>query len=209
MARYYDINGKLYPSVTTVLSIIRKPFLERWRGELGNEEADRLRDEAGDLGSMVHDYCQAIDEGKPFLKTINEEIAMIVDSYRQWSKVMVKRWIRIEEVVCCDHYQYAGRLDRVAVLKGERRPTVIDLKTSGAISKEMGLQLAAYQHCLEDQGLKPHRRIVVHLDKKNPGEPVRVYEFDDYDRDLRLFLYSLELYRHFEGGKKDVSIVSA
>lgn len=206
--RYYSINGNLYLSVTTALLIIRKPFLERWRGELGNEEADRVRDKAGDLGSQVHNCCQALDEGKPYIAT-SQDVEAMVTAYREWAETMVKAWVKIEEVVKCDHYQYAGRLDRVAILKGDRKPTVLDLKTSSMVSKDMGLQLAAYQHCLEDAGITPHRRIVLHLDKKSPGKPPKAHEFFDYQKDFRLFLYSLELYKYFEGGKKNVSIVSA
>ena len=206
--RYYNINGNLYPSVTTALSIIRKPFLERWRGELGNEEADRVRDEAGDLGSEVHNCCQAIDEGHQYYCN-SEMVEKIVETYKQWTFAMVKTWVEVEKVVHCDHYQYAGRLDRVAVLKGDKKPTVIDLKTSPVASKDMGLQLAAYQHCLEDMGITPIRRIIIRLDKKNPGKKATVHEFSDYQKDFRLFLYALEIYKHFEGGKKDVNVVSA
>lgn len=209
--RYYQIGDKQYVSVTTALSIIRKPFLERWRGELGNEEADRIRDEAGELGSVVHDMCQSLDAGTAFIGSANDTAWAIIQAYQQWTKAMVKEWIKIEEVVSCDHYWYAGRVDRVAILKGDRnKPTVIDLKTSGYIGKEMGLQLAAYQHCLEDIGIKPKRRIIVQLDKEVPGNPVKVHEFPDYATDFRMFLYALELFRHFEGGnKKDVYVISA
>ena len=47
VGRHYEVDGKLYPSVTTILSIIRKPYLERWRGEIGNDDADFIMEEAG------------------------------------------------------------------------------------------------------------------------------------------------------------------
>lgn len=205
MARYYKINNKLHVSVTTALTIIRKPYLERWRGELGNEEADRIRDEAGDLGNIVHNCCEAIDKGLNPVLPNDEQIKQMITAYERWAESTVKEWIKIEEVVACSHYLYAGRVDRVAILKGDKtRPTVIDIKTSGSIDKDMGLQLAAYQHALEDIGLKPKRRIIVHIDKKKPGN-LNVYEFPDYETDFRMFLYSLELFRYFEkGGKRDV-----
>ena len=34
MGRHYEVDGNLYPSVTTILSIIRKPYLERLRDKL-------------------------------------------------------------------------------------------------------------------------------------------------------------------------------
>ena len=42
------------PSVTTKLGIIDKPFLARWRGDLGNREADLRMHEAGDRGKRIH-----------------------------------------------------------------------------------------------------------------------------------------------------------
>ncbi len=49
--RYYDVNGRLCVSVTTALSVLRKPFLERWRGDIGNDAADYIMEEAGDLAA--------------------------------------------------------------------------------------------------------------------------------------------------------------
>lgn len=209
MARIYRINGQDYISVTTALEIIRKPFLERWRGSVGNDEADRIRDEAGDFGSAVHDACQAIDQGS--LPNVDETVYSVVKCYEQWTQATVKEWLKIEDVVFCSHYWYAGRVDRVAILKGDRnRPTVIDLKTSTYISKEMGLQLAAYQHCLEDEGIKPKRRIILQLPKDPLLAKIKVHEFPDYVTDFRMFLYALELYRHFGGERRgeDVCIVN-
>ena len=43
------------PSVTTKLGIINKPFLARWRGDVGNREADARMWEAQEKGSRIHD----------------------------------------------------------------------------------------------------------------------------------------------------------
>lgn len=43
-----------FPSVTTKLGIINKPFLAKWRGDIGNEAADRRMVEAQDKGSREH-----------------------------------------------------------------------------------------------------------------------------------------------------------
>lgn len=50
------------PSVTTKLGIINKPFLARWRGDVGNREADMRMFEAGERGTRIHRgyeiYCK-------------------------------------------------------------------------------------------------------------------------------------------------------
>lgn len=43
------------PSVTTKLNITDKPFLAKWRGDIGNREADTRLREAQDRGKRIHD----------------------------------------------------------------------------------------------------------------------------------------------------------
>jgi hypothetical protein len=42
------------PSVTTILGLYPKPFLQRWRGDIGNREADMRVEEAAERGSRIH-----------------------------------------------------------------------------------------------------------------------------------------------------------
>lgn len=198
MARYYDIKGRIYPSVTTILDVIRRPGIERWRGNVGNEEADRQLEEARDLGSQVHDCCQRIALGEPLRLPASEAGAKIVLAYQEWFERWVDRVVGVERVVWDDQYGYAGRYDLLAVLRGDSGPALLDLKTSRSIYPEVALQLAAYR--------KPagaHRRLVVHLDKCR-GK-ITVKEYRDHERDFRVFLYAQQLWawmQEQEGGMK-------
>lgn len=52
------------PSVTTVIGHSKpNDFLVRWRGDVGNREADRRMSEAAEKGSIIHDCCQKFCEG--------------------------------------------------------------------------------------------------------------------------------------------------
>lgn len=57
-AHYYKVtaNGQIrfIPSVTTKLGIVDKPNLARWRGDLGNREADLRMYEAAQKGTRIH-----------------------------------------------------------------------------------------------------------------------------------------------------------
>lgn len=57
-AHYYKVtvDGKTHylPSVTTKLGVIDKPNLARWRGDLGNREADLRLYDAGLRGTRIH-----------------------------------------------------------------------------------------------------------------------------------------------------------
>lgn len=46
--------GYYIPSVTTKLGVVDKPNLARWRGDIGNREADLRMHEAGDRGKRIH-----------------------------------------------------------------------------------------------------------------------------------------------------------
>ena len=53
---------KYIPSVTTKLGVVSKPFLAKWRGDIGNREADMRMFEAAERGSRIHRgyeiYCK-------------------------------------------------------------------------------------------------------------------------------------------------------
>jgi len=56
--RLYETPGGLFPSVTTILGATKatedKAALDAWRARMGEEEADRIRDEAAKRGSRFH-----------------------------------------------------------------------------------------------------------------------------------------------------------
>lgn len=52
-----------YPSVTTKLGIINKPFLMKWRGDIGNREADVRLFEAQERGSRIHHAWYTLTTG--------------------------------------------------------------------------------------------------------------------------------------------------
>lgn len=192
MGRHYEVDGKLYPSVTTILSIIRKPYLERWRGEIGNDDADFIMEEAGELGSEVHNIAEAISRGDKWGAT-DPAIQVMGAALEEWFAANVEQVIATEQFVFDPLYCYAGRLDLIAIIKGDPRPSIIDFKTGG-VWPEAFLQLAAYKHACQEDIL---RRVVLHIDKKNPGKITAKDAPNDFETDWRMFLYCLELFRYF------------
>ena len=75
---------------------------------------------------------------------------------------------------------------------------------TGGLWPESYLQLAAYQKAYS---AKTGRRIVLHVDRKNPGKIVAKDALHDNTTDWNMFLYALELYRYFnksEPGKGQI-----
>lgn len=152
---YLSDSGKYLPSVTSVLDCYPKPaaFYD-WLKKVG-EDADQIRDEAGNRGSTVHRLTEQYDAG--------EEVNLIDESgninYKliEWS--MFERYVEFRqrfefEVIfselnlISDTLGFAGTLDRV--IKFGDRLLIIDIKTSNSLYDHYWLQMAAYEKLLAE-----------------------------------------------------------
>jgi hypothetical protein len=70
------------PSVTTKLGIINKPFLAKWRGDIGNREADARVWESQEKGSRIHDAWHCYVTGglvvyNPYKRPVYTEVQIM------------------------------------------------------------------------------------------------------------------------------------
>jgi len=193
-ARFYTIDGQRLPSVTTVLGAIRSLALEHWRGKLGNVEADRRMEEAADIGKAVHRLCHAYNIGQSFVIP-DGIVGELFSAYRGWFAGNVDRVVFAEKVVVSRKYSYAGTADLLAVVKGDTIPAVIDIKCTGGFWPTMPLQLAGYREAALEEGRQVNRRLIVRLDKDEPGL-LQVKEYVEHTRDFSAFLCALGLFRY-------------
>lgn len=79
--RFYEFEGKVYPSVTTILSATRdNSGLLRWREKVGEEEANRISEEALARGSKLHEFVENyLRDG-----VIPETIGEYEESWLKW-----------------------------------------------------------------------------------------------------------------------------
>ncbi|RJQ53412.1 MAG: hypothetical protein C4521_07720 [Actinobacteria bacterium] len=190
------------PSVTTLLSVIRLPGVEWWRGELGNEEAERVLNEAGELGSDMHKLLARYNRGEKVRAPRDPQLNKMFRAHKEWSEAWVRQVIEVEYEVRSVKYQYGGTVDLVALLKGERKPAIIDYKT-GRVYRTHHFQTAGYLRAYEEQtGIKAGRRIVIHLDKHDPGTLTPIDGTDPEDD--QAFLCAMFLWRKLRGGKLNV-----
>lgn len=148
--RYYTKEKDKYePSSTTILDVFPKgEWYVKWLKEQG-DNADKIRDEAGERGSNVHAATEAIDKGlevkwadengKPLYKL--EEWQMILN-YVDFKEKVNPTILAIETVLCSHKLGFGGTLDRVVEFGGKR--WVLDIKTSNQMSATYVLQLASY-----------------------------------------------------------------
>jgi hypothetical protein len=132
--KYAAPNGKSYPSVTTVLSILSEEGIQKWRARVGEEEANKISYRASTRGTAVHSIIE---------KYLNNEedyaedfMPNIVDNFKAVRSVLDDRIGSIyaqEAALYSDHLGLAGRVDCVAEFDGKL--SIIDFKTSRKLKK--------------------------------------------------------------------------
>lgn len=152
---YLTENGNYLPSVTTILDCYPKPaaFYD-WLKKVG-EDADTIRDEAGNRGSIVHNLTERFDAGEEV--NLIDEAGKINFKLLEWA--MFERYVEFrrrfdfnvihsELHLTSEALGYAGTLDRVIGMDG--RVLIIDIKTSNSLYDHYWLQLAAYEKALAE-----------------------------------------------------------
>jgi len=131
------------PSVTTKLQSMPKPFLARWRGDVGNREADLRMNEAGQKGTRIH-YAASVlaKQGTVVFNPYNrptytqeeindmqietgKEVFVLQDQDEMWQVAKFKAWLDEvkPEIVAWDKNVYdieeneAGTIDFLFKIK--------------------------------------------------------------------------------------------
>ena len=184
-----------YPSVTTILGVAPKPYLNRWRGEIGNREADQRIREAQERGNKVHHACAVLLKGGVVgYKILKDDLDLVLD-HRPIEKVllndqtemaMAHRFVNLaaelnfetiltDQTIFSDKYKFAGSLDFLAKIPKTNYNKIdfkaglyiCDIKT-GSSSKEHLMQVAAYSVAYSElYQTKITGAIVIYLNAKN------------------------------------------
>lgn len=164
-----DKDGNLiwYPSVTYITHFYPKGIeYIRWIGNKGFDQAEQIKIEAGDRGTIVHHACEKLLKEKS-LKMDDKlkdrdgvEREMTGDEY--WAALTFHKWYQetkpliyeIESTVINRTDRYAGTLDLMVGLKdkdGIVQYGIVDIKTSPNIWPSHELQVSALQRAWEDE----------------------------------------------------------
>lgn len=153
---YNTPEGHKVPSVTTILSILPKDGLVQWRERIGDEEADRIVEEACEIGTSMHDrlegYVSNYLQGRPNTppETPEDKLAYkMAENMKRYALPDLNEIWGIEEALYCDDL-YAGRTDLIGVYKG--KSAIIDYKSARRWKRpewveSYRMQIAAYNFC--------------------------------------------------------------
>ena len=154
--RYYTIEGKKIPSVTTILNVLNKPQLVSWAARLTRDyikqellaykradsfkdldldkllakselEHDRVRNAAAAHGIAVHSSIASYIGNKHNIAYEDPAIR----AFREWEDAAKFVPIATEKLVFSREHQYAGTADLIGTLNG--RLAILDIKTGRGV----------------------------------------------------------------------------
>lgn len=174
------------PSVTEVIQIISKPHFEQWKKAVGSGVADTTLRNAMQFGTRVHDAAKRVATGRPVKDSDLRPYAKAVEDFLE---AHVAKIVKVEHELVSHWKKYGGTLDLYCELKDGSR-AVIDWKTTASLTREHGLQVAAYSFLCQGEKLEVDRRIAVRLKKEAPGS-YAVRQYRTYEEDLEAFFHLL------------------
>lgn len=124
--RFYTTpDGRVYPSITTVLSAGSKGHLDEWRKRVGEEEALRVSTRATLRGTRFHKLTEDYLNNQPVKPHLLD-----AQNFTAFKPVLHRiNNIRIQEVALYSHYlRLAGRTDCIGDFDGKL--SIIDFKTA-------------------------------------------------------------------------------
>ncbi len=160
--RFYNIDGKNYPSVTSILGIKKKEGLEQWRKNVGEEAAKWEMARAARRGKATHTLVEQYLKGEP--QTIRDVLP--IGMFR-----LLKPYLdQINNIHCLERIMYshkltlAGQVDCIAEYNGKL--SVIDFKTANkeridSWNTNYYLQCTAYSIMYEELFGKPIEQVVI------------------------------------------------
>lgn len=177
-----------YPSVTEVLKIIEKSYLDRWRHRVGHQEADKVLRNAAAFGTRVHTVAEQVARGE----RVKGELQLYALAIRSFLETYVDEVLGTEIEIISPNLRFGGTVDLYCRLK-DGSYAVVDYKTSAQLTREHGLQTAAYALLCRDAGMKVNRRMVVRIKKDKPGE-YYCRKYHDHGEDVQAFLSLLDFW---------------
>ena len=200
--RFYNIDGKNYPSITTVLGIRKTEQLKGWREKIGENVANWEMGRAARRGKSFHTLVEQYLKGETpsirdvlplgLFKLLKPYIDQI-DNIRLQEAIMYSKKLTV-----------AGQVDCVADYNGKL--SVIDFKTANKERQESWidnyfLQTTAYAHMYEETFGTPIEQIVILIASEDGTTQAFVQNKADYEKELGTAIQNF--YKYYEEQNKD------
>ena len=162
-SHYYFLNEQFLVGVTTILgeaAPVPQGLRLFWQNNT-KEESETIFNDAAVKGSNVHNGIQKLLAGEALnlLQDYTDKEKKGLVAFVDWFRTFKPQDYESEQPIASMQYQYAGTLDFVCVINGER--WLIDFKTSNAIHFSHQLQVLAYKQAYEESHGKPIDRCFI------------------------------------------------
>ena len=184
--RFYEIDGKNYPSVTSVLSLRKTEGLTKWRKSIGEDIANFEMRRCANRGKSLHKLVE---------QYMNNETPSIRDVLPLGLFKLMKPYLDqinnirlVEEIMYSKNLTLAGQVDCVAEYNGKL--SVIDFKTANKERIEEWvenyfLQCTAYSIMYNETFNEPIEQIVILMAAEDGSMKAFVKEPKDYEDELQ------------------------
>lgn len=178
--RVYKVpGGKLYPSITTVLSSYNKQAILEWRQRVGEEEANRISRLASGRGTKLHNTVEKylLNEMTDMkIQTMMPDIKEMFFDMRKIIDENIGDIYGIEQPLYSHKLRLAGRCDCIAEWNGKL--AIVDWKTASRTKdkdhiKNYFMQATAYAEMFEELTGKTIDTIVVAIAVQS--EPAQLF----------------------------------
>lgn len=181
---YKTPNGDFYPSVTTVVGIVKEDAIRQWRERVGEAEATRIASAAAGRGTELHFMVERYllnEEPKSHNSTAN----MLFNRIRNILNRIDN--IRAQEIALwSDEFMIAGTCDCVADYM--KVPSIIDFKSALHTKQEdwildYFMQATAYSYMWQERTGEEINQIVIIISSEDGSATTFVKDRRDY-RDM-------------------------
>jgi hypothetical protein len=205
--RFYEIDGELFPSVTSLLDeyLPESPFLKQWR--LRTPDWKSYMEMKAQVGTVVHAHAANYFRERMRLPKIEEkeiklseqqefEVMVAIDNFDKFVSKYNINPVACEITVYNKELKYAGTVDLIADINGVS--TVLDFKTSQAVRATYESQLVAYKKAFLSYPGDPFRvaRSKCMIVKLNFQKDFYVWDVYNEGKAWNVFLEALENYKN-------------
>ena len=200
--RFYDINGKNYPSITTVLGIRKSEALKGWREKIGESVANWEKGRAARRGKSFHTLVEQYLKGET--PSIRDVLPLGLFKLLKPYIDQIDNIHLLEAIMYSPKLTVAGQVDCVAEYNGKL--SVIDFKTANKERQEdwidnYFLQTTAYAHMYEETFGTPIEQIVILIASEDGTTQAFIKNKADYEKELGKSIESF--YKYYEELNKD------
>ena len=200
--RFYNIDGKNYPSITTVLGIRKTEQLKGWREKIGENVANWEMGRAARRGKSFHTLVEQYIKGET--PSIRDVLPLGLFKLLKPYIDQIDNIHLLEAIMYSKKLTVAGQVDCVAEYNGKL--SVIDFKTANKERQEdwidnYFLQTTAYAHMYEETFGTPIEQIVILIASEDGSVQTFIKNKADYEEELGKSIQNF--YKYFEDLQKD------